>query len=205
MASTARVGITRCAWVPAGNALYARYHDTEWGVPVWRDRKIFEFLVLESAQAGLSWEIILKKRDGYREAFAGFDPEKVARFGARDARRLLRDPGIVRNRAKIAAAIANARQFLVVRREFGSFARYIWQFVGGKPLNFRRRRLSDLPETIPEAERLSADLKERGFRFLGPKVVYAHMQATGMVNDHLTSCFRNRAVAKLAATKRMLL
>ena len=190
--------IIRCAWVPRGNALYERYHDTEWGVPVHRDRKIFEFLVLESAQAGLSWEIVLKKRDGYRKAFAGFDPKKVARFGARDAGRLLRDPGIIRNRAKITAAINNARRFLEVRSEFGSFSRYVWQFVGGKPTNYRRRRLADLPETTQEAERLSTDLKKRGFQFLGPKIIYAHMQATGMVNDHLVSCFRNRSVSRVA-------
>lgn len=198
MARTVKVGIRRCVWVPRGNALYERYHDAEWGVPVYRDRKIFEFLVLESAQAGLSWEIVLKKRDGYRKAFAGFDPEKVARFGARDVRRLLRDSGIIRNRAKIAATINNARRFLEVQKEFGTFSRYIWQFVGGKPINYRRKRLADLPETTLEAKRISADLKKRGFRFLGPKIVYAHMQATGMVNDHLADCFRYRAVAALA-------
>ena len=193
----------RCAWVPRRNALYEQYHDREWGVPVYRDRKIFEFLVLESAQAGLSWEIVLKKRLGYRMAFAGFDPEKVAQFRARDAKRLLGDAGIIRNRAKIEAAINNARRFLEVREEFGSFSRYIWGFVGGKPINCRRKRLADLPETTPEAERLSADLKKRGFQFLGPKIVYAHMQATGMVNDHFVSCFRHRAVAALAR-KRIL-
>lgn len=191
-------GTKRCAWVPKGNLLYERYHDREWGVPVRSDTKIFEFLVLESAQAGLSWEIVLKKREGYRKAFVGFDPKKVARFGERDATRLLRDAGIIRNRAKIAAAINNARRFLEVQKEFGSFARYIWRFVGGKPMNYRRKRLSDLPETTREAERLSKDLKARGFQFLGPKVIYAHMQATGMVNDHTLDCFRHREVARSA-------
>ena len=193
---TTKKTVSRCAWVPRGNALYERYHDTEWGVPVRRDTKIFEFLVLESAQAGLSWEIVLKKREGYRKAFAGFDPKKVARFGARDVKRLVRDAGIIRNRAKIEAAINNARRFLEVRREFGSFSRYVWQFVGGKVIDERRKRFSDLPETAPEAERLSKDLKQRGFRFLGPKIVYAHMQATGMVNDHTLDCFRHRGIIR---------
>ena len=198
LSMTAKKTISRCAWVPKENPLYERYHDREWGVPVRNDTKIFEFLVLESAQAGLSWEIVLKKRDGYRKAFAGFDPEKVARFGARDVKRLLGDAGIIRNRAKIEAAINNARRFLEVQKEFGTFSRYIWRFVGGKPIAYHRKHLSDLPEATPEAEHLSADLKKRGFQFLGPKIIYAHMQATGMVNDHLVSCFRNRSVSRVA-------
>jgi DNA-3-methyladenine glycosylase I len=183
----------RCPW-PGEHEFYIRYHDEEWGVPLHDDRKLFEFLVLEGAQAGLSWATILRKREAYRRAFAGFDPAKVARFGARDVRRLLGDAGIVRNRAKIAAAVANARAFLEVQREFGSFDRYIWGFVAGKPIRNRRRSLSHLPARTPLSDRISGDLRARGFRFVGPTIVYAHMQATGMVNDHLVSCFRWREV-----------
>lgn len=183
----------RCAWV-TDDPLYIEYHDREWGVPVCDDRRLFEFLVLESAQAGLSWLTILKKRENYRRAFAGFDPEKVARFNKRSIERLLGDAGIVRNRLKIEAAINNARCFLEVQGEFGSFAEYAWSFVGGKPIQNRWRRDADIPAITPEAEAWANDLKRRGFRFLGPTICYAHMQATGMVNDHLTGCFRYRQV-----------
>jgi DNA-3-methyladenine glycosylase I len=178
--------------------LYVAYHDDEWGVPVRDDRTLFEFLILEGAQAGLSWSTILKKRDGYRRAFDGFDPEVVARFGARKVASLLADPGIVRNRLKVASAIDNARAFLAVQQEKGSFAEYIWSFVDGRPVQNRWRSLGQLPATTPLAEAISKDLKKRGFRFVGPTIVYAHMQATGMVNDHLVGCFRHAEVAALA-------
>lgn len=181
---------TRCGWAPEGDALYVRYHDEEWGVPVWDDRVIFEFLVLESSQAGLSWKTVLNKRENYRKAFARFSPRHVARYTLGDVRRLLANPGIIRNRQKVNAAITNARQFLIVQKEFGSFARYAWGFVGGKPIVNRRKNLKALPATSREAVIWSKDLKARGFSFLGPTIVYAHMQATGMVNDHLVSCFR---------------
>jgi DNA-3-methyladenine glycosylase I len=187
----------RCPW-PGEHEFYVRYHDEEWGVPVHDDRKLFEFLVLEGAQAGLSWATILRKREAYRKAFAGFDPRRVAEFGAADVRRLLADAGIVRNRAKIAAALGNARAFLAVQREYGSFDRYIWSFVGGRPIRNHWRTLAQLPARTPLSDRLSADLRARGFRFVGSTIVYAHMQATGMVNDHLVSCFRHREVARLA-------
>ncbi len=180
---------TRC-WGEV-EPLMARYHDREWGVPLHSDRKIFEFLVLEGFQAGLSWMTILRKRPAFRKAFAGFDPKKVARFGARDVKRLLADPGIVRNRMKIAAAIENAKRFLEVAKEFGSFDKYIWSFVGGKPIVNRFRRLSELPAKTPLSDKISADLKARGFKFVGSTIVYAHMQATGMVDDHLAGCFRH--------------
>ncbi len=189
-------GPIRCGWLNA-DPLYIAYHDDEWGVPVTDDRKLFEFLILESAQAGLSWFIVLRKRENYRKAFAGFDPGKVARFGARDVRRLMADAGIIRNRAKILAAINNAARFLEIRKEFGSFSAYSWRFVGGKPIRNRRRTLKQLPATTPLSDRFAADLKARGFKFLGSTVIYAHMQATGMVNDHVTSCFRHRAVDAL--------
>lgn len=166
------------------------YHDREWGVPVRNDRRIFEFLVLESFQAGLSWRTILHKRENFRKAFRGFDPKKIAKWGAKDRARLLKDAGIVRNRAKIKAAIQNARCFLEVQKEFGSFSRYAWKWVEGKPLQHRLRSLKQIPTVIPEAEAWAKDLKKRGFSFLGPTVVYAHMQAAGMVNDHTTDCFR---------------
>lgn len=170
----------------------ARYHDREWGVPVYNDRKIYEFLVLETFQAGLSWRTVLYKRENFRKAFAGFDFRKVARFGLREKARLLRDKGIIRNRAKIQAAIGNAAKLMEVQKEFGTFARYMWSWTGGKPLQHRFRRLKDYPATIPQAVLWSKDLKKRGFKFLGPTVVYAHMQAVGMVNDHTTTCFRYR-------------
>lgn len=179
----------RCAWV-GDDPLYQAYHDKEWGVPVHDDRLLFEFLVLEGAQAGLSWLTILRKREGYRRAFAGFDPAAVAAFGPADVDRLLSDPGIVRNRLKIEAAIANARAVLEVQREFGSFASYIWGLVGGETIQNEWRTMAEIPAKTPEAERMSADLKKRGFRFVGPTICYAHMQATGMVNDHTIDCFR---------------
>jgi DNA-3-methyladenine glycosylase I len=171
---------------------YERYHDTEWGVPVRDDRTHFEFLVLESAQAGLSWWTILRKRAGYREAFAEFDAAKVARFTSRTVEKLLRDPGIVRNRQKIEAAVNNAGCFLEVQDEFGSFDRYVWGFVGGEPIVNRWRKHGDVPPTSKESDALSKDLKARGFKFIGSTIVYAHMQATGLVNDHLVGCFRHR-------------
>jgi DNA-3-methyladenine glycosylase I len=186
--------LKRCAWPVAGDKLYEDYHDHEWGVPIHDDRKIFEFLVLESAQAGLSWRTVLYKRENYRKAFAGFDPAKVARFTAKDVERLMQNAGIIRNRLKIEAAINNARCFLEVKKEFGTFAKYIWGFVGGKPIRNKWKTLKDLPAVTPEAEALAKDLKKRGFKFLGPTVIYAHMQATGMVNDHSVDCFRYKQV-----------
>lgn len=180
----------RCTW-PGNNALQIAYHDTEWGVPAHDDRRLFEFLILEGAQAGLSWDTILRKRENYRRAFAGFDAKRVARFGAREVRALMGDPGIVRNRLKIESAITNARAFLDVQREFGSFDRYIWQFVGGRPKRNRWRAMSDVPASTLESDAMSKDLKKRGFRFVGSTICYAFMQATGMVNDHLVTCFRH--------------
>jgi DNA-3-methyladenine glycosylase I len=186
---------TRCPWAEM-NALQRAYHDREWGVPVHDDRPLFEFLILEGAQAGLSWDTILKKRENYRRAFAGFDARRVARFGRRERTALLTDEGIVRNRLKIDAAISNAARFLEVQREFGSFARYVWQFVGGRPKQNRWTRASDVPAATPEASAMSRDLCRRGFRFVGPTICYAFMQATGMVNDHLTGCFRHDQVRR---------
>ncbi len=179
-----------CAWVPEGDELYKTYHDTEWGVPVYDDRKIFEFLVLESAQAGLSWITILRKRENYRKAFAGFDPRKISRFTEQDVARLLLNPGIIRNRLKIRAAVNNAKCFLEIQKEFGTFSNYIWGFVGGQPIQNRWKTIKDLPVKTRTAESLSKDLKKRGFKFLGPTVIYAHMQATGLVNDHTVDCHR---------------
>ena len=181
---------SRCAWSEGIDPAYQRYHDTEWGVPVHDDRVHFEFLVLEGAQAGLSWWTILRKRDGYRRAFADFDANKVARFTSRTVERLMQDASIVRNRQKIEAAIANARGFLAIQREFGSFDAYVWQFVGGAPIINRWRKHGDVPPTSKESDTLSKDLKARGFKFVGSTIIYAHMQATGLVNDHLVSCFR---------------
>ena len=185
-----------CSW-PKGNSLMARYHDKEWGKPVKNDRKIFEFLVLESAQAGLSWLTILKKRDGYRKAFANFEPRLVARFGARDVEKLLKNPNIVRNRFKIEAAINNAKRFLEIQKEFGTFSKYMWSFVEGRPIDGGRINSKDLPAVTEESIALAGDLKKRGFKFLGPTVVYAHMQAVGMVNDHTRSCFRHNELKNL--------
>lgn len=180
----------RCAWA-GDDPLMIAYHDREWGRPVHDDRVLFEFLVLEGAQAGLSWSTILKKREGYRRAFAGFDAKKVARFGAADVRRLMADAGIVRNRMKIEAAIVNARLVLEVAKERGSFDAYVWSFVGGEPLRKRRRSLSDIPATTAESDALSKDLKRRGFKFVGSTIVYAFMQAVGMVTDHVDGCLYN--------------
>jgi DNA-3-methyladenine glycosylase I len=170
------------------------YHDREWGVPVHDDRTHFEFLVLEGAQAGLSWATILRKREAYRRAFGGFDPHKVARYTGKKIEALVANPGIVRNRLKIEAAVKNARAFLAVQEEFGTFDAYCWQFVGGKPLVNRRKAIRDIPATSPESDAFSKDLKRRGFSFVGSTIVYAHMQAVGMVNDHLVECFRYRQV-----------
>jgi DNA-3-methyladenine glycosylase I len=166
------------------------YHDTEWGVPLHDDRKIYEFLVLEGMQAGLSWLTILRKRENFRKAFRGFDPAIVAEFGSRDRNRLMSDSGIIRNRQKLEAAIVNAQKFLMVQKESGSFDRYIWEFVGGKPIQNRFRTDAEIPATSRESDRLSKDMKQRGFKFVGSTILYAHMQATGMVNDHLVGCFR---------------
>ena len=184
----------RCGW--AVGELSIRYHDEEWGVPVHDDRVWFEFLILEGAQAGLSWNTILKKRERYRKVFAGFDPAKVARFDARKVKQLLADPGIVRNRLKIAATIQNAKAFLGVQKEFGSFDAYIWQFTGGKPIVNKWRSMKDVPERTAESDAMSKDLLRRGFKFVGSTICYAMMQGTGMVNDHLVDCFRYKKVAK---------
>jgi DNA-3-methyladenine glycosylase I len=185
----------RCGWSYAGmSAEYVAYHDEEWGVPVRNDRRLFEFLILEGAQAGLSWSTILRKRAGYREAFADFDPERVVRFDTRKVERLMQFPGIVRNRLKIQAAISNARCFLQVQDEFGSFADYSWAFVDGRPIVNRWRDMKQIPATSPESDAFSKDLKKRGFKFVGSTIMYAHMQATGMVNDHLVTCFRHKEV-----------
>jgi DNA-3-methyladenine glycosylase I len=186
--------LCRCPWVDLTKQDYVAYHDNEWGVPVRDDRTMFEFLTLEAAQAGLSWYTILRRREGYRRAFAGFDPEEVARFDTTEIARLLADPGIIRNRAKIAAAITNARAFLRVQEEFGSFTTYIWSFVAGRPKVNILHTLTDYPTTSPEAEALSRDLKKRGFSFMGATIAYAHMQATGLVNDHTVDCFRRREI-----------
>lgn len=172
--------------------MYVAYHDNEWGVPVHDDRVIFEFLVLEGAQAGLSWSTVLKKRENYKRAFSGFDPERVARYDGRKVEALLRDPGIIRNTLKVKSAVQNAKAFLAVQREFGTFDSYIWQFVGGKTKVNAWRTIGDIPASTPESEAMSKDLLGRGFRFVGPTICYAHMQATGMVNDHMVSCFRYR-------------
>jgi DNA-3-methyladenine glycosylase I len=187
---------TRCPWC-LGFEAYIHYHDTEWGVPVHDDRVHFEFLVLEGAQAGLSWSTILKKREGYREAFAAFDPAKVARFSESKIEKLLQNPGIVRNRLKVAATVNNARQFLAVQKEFGSFDNYIWRFVDGKPIINLRKTLRDVPATTAQSDALSKDLIKRGFKFVGSTVIYAHMQACGLVNDHLQDCFRFNETKRL--------
>ena len=183
--------IQRCPWA-GDDPLYIEYHDSEWGVPVHHDRKLFEFLVLEGAQAGLSWLTILRKRKNYRRAFADFDPEKVASFGEDRVEELLRDKGIIRNRRKIESAVKNARAFLRIQEEFSSFDEYMWSFVEGVPIQNSWKDMSEVPVYTPLAERISIDLKKRGFSFVGPTIVYSHMQAVGMVNDHLVSCFRHR-------------
>lgn len=185
--------IKRCGWCGT-DPLYVQYHDTEWGVPVYDDQKLFEFLILEGAQAGLSWITILKRREGYRKAFSGFDPQKVARFNEKKIELLMQNENIIRNRQKITSAIQNAKAFLKVQEEFGTFSDYQWQFVEGTPVQNKRSSLKKIPAQTPISESLSQDLKARGFSFVGPTIIYAHMQAVGMVNDHLTSCFRYREV-----------
>ena len=189
---------TRCAWAPLDDPAYLRYHDEEWGVPVHDDVRLFEMLVLEGAQAGLSWSTILHKRDGYRRAFAGFDPAKVARFSPAKVERLLQDPSIVRNRLKVASAVQNAKAVLDVQRDDGSLDAYLWSFVGGAPKRNRWRGTGDIPAETEESRSMSKDLKRRGFRFVGPTVCYAFMQATGMVNDHVANCFRWAEVNELS-------
>ena len=184
----------RCPWITPDNQDYIDYHDREWGVPVHDDRVIFEFLTLEAAQAGLSWYTVLRKREAYREAFAGFDPKKIARYGKPQIESLMMNAGIIRNQAKILAAVNNAERFLEVQETFGSFDAYIWRFVGGKPIVHRIQRLKDFPATSVESDALSKDLKQRGFKFVGSTICYAHMQATGMVNDHVVDCFRRREI-----------
>ena len=186
----------RCPWVDLSKPEYVEYHDTEWGVPVFEDRVIFEFLTLEAAQAGLSWYTVLRKREHYRRVYKRFDPEKIARFTASDVERLTRDPGIIRNRLKIEASVNNARRFLEVREAHGSFANYIWGFVNNRPRVHTIRKLSDYASTSRESDALSRDLKEKGFKFLGSMVCYAHMQATGMVNDHSIYCFRRKEIIR---------
>ena len=188
----------RCPWAGADNPLMLEYHDREWGVPVHDDRMHFEFLILEGAQAGLSWSTILNKREGYRRAFSDFDPAKVARYTEKRVAKLLADPGIVRNRLKIASAVRNARAFLAVQKEFGSFDEYCWGFVGGQPKDNRLKAGQRIPATTPESDALSKDLKQRGFNFVGSTVIYAYMQAVGLVNDHLVDCFRYRDIQRLA-------
>ena len=190
--------VNRCAWAESVNLNYIAYHDEEWGVPVSDDRTQFEFLILEGAQAGLSWSTILNKRSGYRKNFAEFDPEKVARFTKKRVEKILGDPSIVRNRLKVESAVTNAKAFLEVQEEFGSFSSYIWGFVDGRPRQNGFREMADVPATSPESDALSKDLKKRGFRFVGSTIVYAHMQATGLVNDHVTSCFRHAVCARKA-------
>jgi DNA-3-methyladenine glycosylase I len=186
--------ITRCEWAPVGDPLYLAYHDEEWGVPSHDERHLYEMLTLEGAQAGLSWSTILRKRDGYREAFAGFDPERVARFGARDTERLLADPGIVRNRLKVESTVANARAVLALRDAGETLDGLLWAFVGGAPRVNRWHTLAELPAQTDESRAMSRELKRRGFRFVGPTVCYSLMQAVGMVNDHVVSCFRHGEV-----------
>jgi DNA-3-methyladenine glycosylase I len=187
----------RCAWVGTGNPRMLQYHDLEWGVPVHDDRKHFEFLLLEGAQAGLSWSIVLAKREGYRRAFSQFEPEKVARYTERRIQKLALDPTIIRNRLKIAAAIRNAKAFLAIQEEFGSFDVYCWRFVDGRPKLNRWKAMREIPATSSESDVFSKDLKQRGFSFVGSTVIYAHMQAVGMVNDHLVDCFRYREIRQL--------
>lgn len=195
---TRSTAVKRCPWSLSGNELYQHYHDTEWGVPVHDDLKQFEFLILEGAQAGLSWSTILNKREGYRQAFANFNPERIARFGKRDLARLLQDAGIVRNRLKIEAAVGNAKAFLEFKEKNKSFSEHLWGFVDGKPVQNRHKKQGEVPATSAASDRISKDLKQRGFRFVGSTIIYAHMQATGMVNDHLVTCFRHRACKALA-------
>jgi DNA-3-methyladenine glycosylase I len=191
----------RCPWVDLSKLDYIEYHDKEWGVPVHNDRLLFEFLTLEAAQAGLSWYTVLRKRDNYRIAFDHFDPEKVARYDEQNVQRLLGNTGIIRNRAKILAAINNAQRFLEIQEQFGSFDAYMWRFVDGKPIVNELRKLSDCPATSRESDAMSKDLRQRGFTFVGSTVCYAHMQAIGMVNDHIVDCFRRQEIIKGYAGK----
>ncbi|MEE9258325.1 MAG: DNA-3-methyladenine glycosylase I [Nitrospinaceae bacterium] len=184
---------TRCSWA-GDNPLMIDYHDREWGQPMYDDRKLFEFLILEGAQAGLSWETILKKRENYRKAFDRFDPLKISKYNKSRVKRLLADPGIVRNRLKVESTISNAKHFLAVKKEFGTFRKYIWSFVDGRPIKNRFKSLSEIPAQTSESEAMSKDLKKRGFRFVGPTICYAFMQAVGMVNDHTVDCFRCREI-----------
>ncbi|AMV71624.1 DNA-3-methyladenine glycosylase I [Desulfuromonas carbonis] len=190
--------LIRCPW-PGSDPLYRDYHDREWGTPLHDDRQLFEFLTLEGAQAGLAWITILRKREGYRKAFADFDPKRVARFDAGRVAQLLTDPAIVRNRLKVESTVSNARAFLQVQEEFGSFAAYMWRFVDGRPRQNAWRRLAEVPASTPQSDAFSRDLKQRGFRFVGTTICYAHMQAVGMVNDHLVDCFRWRELGGGAA------
>jgi DNA-3-methyladenine glycosylase I len=192
--------VTRCFWA-GDDPLYVKYHDTEWGVPVHDDRVLFEFLLLEGAQAGLSWITVLRKREAYREAFADFDPERVARFTPKKLESLMQNPGIVRNRLKIASAVKNARAFLQIQKEFGSFAKYQWGFVQGTPLQNAVRTRKDIPARTAISDALSKDLKKRGFSFVGSTIMYAHMQAVGMVNDHTLDCFRHAKLARVTKSK----
>ena len=184
----------RCAWLDLTKDDYVAYHDLEWGLPVHDDRVLFEFIILEGAQAGLSWYTVLRKRESYREAFDGFDPEIITRYDEAKIAELLSNPGIIRNKQKVNAAIGNAKSFLDVRREFGSFDSYLWTFVGGKPKLNSFKNYSDIPATTPESDAMSKDLRERGFKFVGSTICYAHMQGTGMVNDHTTDCFRRQQI-----------
>lgn len=192
----------RCSWTGAGaDPLMLRYHDEEWGVPVHDDRVLFEFLILEGVQAGLSWQTVLNKRENYRKGFHDFDPAAIARFTGGDIARLLSDPGIIRNRLKVSAAVTNAKKFLEVLDEYGSFDAYIWQFTNGRPINHRVGSMSEIPATSSESEAMSRDLKKRGFKFAGPTICYAFMQAVGMVNDHETGCFRHAEVRRAGGDK----
>ena len=193
--------IIRCPWAGETSLNYIEYHDKEWGVPVWDDQTQFEFLILEGAQAGLSWSTILNKRAGYRKNFADFDAGKVARFTQKRVEKILQDPAIVRNKLKVNSAVTNAKAFLKVQEEYDGFANYIWQFVGGEPIQNKFRKDSDFPATSPESDAMSKDLKKRGFKFVGSTIMYAHMQATGMVNDHVMTCFRYKPCKALAKKK----
>ena len=196
-ATVAESGKRRCDWVEETNELYVAYHDREWGVPVHDERTLFEFLILEGAQAGLSWATVLKKRENYRLAFDGFDPQKIAGYGKRQIQKLLKNEGIIRNRLKVESAVGNAQAFLDIQAEFGSFDRYVWEFVGGSPIQNAWKKLGDAPAVTPVAETMSRDLKKRGLRFVGPTICYAFMQATGMVNDHTTDCFRYNEIVEI--------
>ena len=194
--------VRRCKWAEGVSLGYIEYHDKEWGIPVYDDKIQFEFLILEGAQAGLSWSTILNKREGYRQAFADFDVQKVARFTTKRVEKLLGNPAIVRNRLKVQSAVTNAKAFIEVQEEFGSFSNYIWGFVDGTPIQNKFKKDSDIPATSPESDTLSKDLKKRGFKFVGSTIMYAHMQATGLVNDHVVSCFRYKPCAVKAKKKR---